>query len=141
MLLEIAPLSEGREESYRWANRIALFSMPFTDDGHWNIGRWGKVDEALKSREERWGYPYLGCFEEISEDEAMAFFDERGLPRPFRGRRHYPPRQYVPVREEKDAPWRSEFFGELASDQAHRIWDKLGLPWQGDDWVLPYGFV
>ena len=141
MIFEIAPLSKGREEGYRWANRIALFSMPFTCDGHWNIGRWGKVDKALKSREEREGYPYLGCFEEITEEEAMAFFDDRGLPRPFRGELQYDPRDYVPIREGDGKPWSSDFFGELTPDEAHSIWNKLGLPWQGDEWVTPYGFV
>ncbi|MBR6203784.1 MAG: hypothetical protein IKQ60_01785 [Candidatus Methanomethylophilaceae archaeon] len=139
-MFEIAPLPEGKEEGYKWANRIALFSMPYTSGGSWKIGRWGKVDEAMKSREEDWGYPYLGCPEEISEDEAMAFFDDRGLPRPFKGELQYDPQDYIPLRKEEGEPWRSDFFGELAPAQAREIWEKLGLEWQGDDWVMPSSY-
>ena len=131
-----APLPAEMRDGYIWSHRI-LGCMPVCNGTWKGTVKASIVNERRRAWKEERCYPYFGEREVITENEAMAFFDERGLPKPFKGRRYYPSHQYVPVREKGDEPWHSDFFGELTSDQAHDIWNRLGLEWQGDGWVMP----
>ena len=138
IMFENVPLPEEKREAVAWWQKIRVYTMPYTEGSSWWIGKWGKVDAREKAIFDRTGQPYFGCSEEVTEDEAMAFFDDRKLPRPIRDGRYYPPDQYIPLREEEeDEPWRSDFFGELTPAQAREIWEKMDLEWQGDDWAMP----
>ncbi|MBR6204804.1 MAG: hypothetical protein IKQ60_07135 [Candidatus Methanomethylophilaceae archaeon] len=132
-----APLPAEMREGYIWSHRILNCMPAYTTGKGWGITDPSIVNERWKSWCERHEYPYFGEDRPMTEIEAMAFFDERGLPRPYKDGVLYDPHEYVPVREKGDEPWHSDFFGELTPDQAHDIWDRLGLEWQGDGWVMP----
>ena len=80
-MFEIAPLTEDRREGYIWTHRI-LNCMPMFNGGRWGITDSSIVNERMKAWNEKYGYPYFGEDRLMAEGEAMAFFDQRNLPRP-----------------------------------------------------------
>lgn len=49
-------------------------------------------------------------------------------------------RLYIPACEDKSGVWDMMGRDEMTPEEAHEVWDKLGLVWRGDDWTPPEGW-
>ena len=51
-------------------------------------------------------------------------------------------RLYIPIPDpDQSGDWCMMDNGQMMIEEAHEVWDKLGLVWRGDDWALPEGWL
>lgn len=76
--------------------------------------------------------------------EAVAYFEDRGLPVPEPPERYDPldvdfteGYGYVPMPDDMEpGTWYSDVFGELDAFEARKVWERMGLDWPGDGWTF-----
>jgi hypothetical protein len=50
-------------------------------------------------------------------------------------------RLYIPIPDpDLSGDWCMMSNGQMTIEEAHEVWDKLGLVWRGDDWTPPEGW-
>ena len=50
-------------------------------------------------------------------------------------------RLYIPIPDpDLSGNWCMMDNGQMTVEEAHEVWDRLGLKWRGDDWTTPEGW-